>query len=1229
MSESTINIACPKCGKAFKLDASTEGQKGRCDECQTKFIIEAVEVVAAPSASVSPKKKNNGPMWATLVLLLGIGGYVAYDKLNLKYESEVVRNIHPRGTKDESKPHEDVSPEESAEPVKEKIPKLTVSFPVKTQFSPIDIREYQRTYPKVYMGWMPNKVDEAKKALQWGSYLGPLGIKIRSHVPQLQSRPAFAANVPDCIRTADGELGLNAAEVVSIAPGSPADGQLQVGDLIVGIEGEMLKSGNGYRPDWKFMHKDVRELQLMLGEKIDQAQGRGDIRMTVMRYPAAGEREHLPVFRKEIWSGKGGNKSVGLQTFDVEVADSGYVTIESNKFDGNIAGDGTIWLDVTLEGDYGTKKLLGMPNEGIVAGYGRPGLTTEEPFEYQGVKYTESLNLHAQGFAKWKLPKGTKRIKGTFSALSYGKVQPKIYHTNSALPLTGIHKEKLVELHFPIGKTGSYSSTYPKDCPKSKLTVTRHTEWLAAQQLENGSWPRLAGYTSDGWDTAWCALALMSSGDSKYDAQVKKAAYRIAYETTPSEWIAERSMRLMLLSEYYLRTKDEKIVAGIQAAYEQVVDCCKTDFMSGHKVNGFGYGIAGQHYGTGHLALSIALAKQTPITVDKAIVDGIIRHAGEVCVNGHYAYGRGRRKARDDSRKHSGGNAMSGPGLLGVQIGGGHESAVKEIIERMDASIGDGDNSHASSSLAYIFGSLAIAAADEEVYLKHMQNFRYKMTIDDNWEGGYLKSAFPLDLASGEGVTSNWIRTAGYILVMNALEKNMAITGKREFWSKERIKTVAVSEWGGQIHSYYLRNWALVRELLGDQAPPELGKGLELMQRLPRTLGLVPATREIVEDYAPSMIQKIASNSSLKPEHKAYAIELLCGLDFKIYSEKKGDKQEVKLTVNYPLHQLNWLDEDKAAMFGKSAFPLKSTVEIASNNLTEIIKFETEGTKDFNLDQGTRTMSVSKPLKDTSQEQFDGMARITFKLGEHSIVYKRPLKFNIELGHSNNYNLRRLKLKLKVAPRAIFQSQPLIISGIAFDCMYPKERMPELKGPEGIIVNSHEGDDVWVDLASENFICPWVHQLVFTKPTQVSIFKPTKHESVRGSIIGDIEHLYDLDRATTCDLKHGKGGSLIEYDFGKEVALNGLDMNYDRSCFIRVWCQKGDNWIPLVWDNYSPNTGHHPTFPETTASKWRVEVIGGKGKKIQTLRFYHNPNKQQTRSALIQLKDAKYIPEIK
>lgn len=1229
--ENPITTTCPNCATSFEVDASCVGRHGRCEACGEKFEITASAprqmVMSAPSARAPVRKSSLSPVLVAVGVLALVGmGYAIFSS------SRKTRALPAEATaRDAVASANSRGPVASPDPEQVKIdalPAMNASFPVKLEFGQIDIREYRETYADVHQGWMPNAVDQAEEAKRWGSYLGPLGVRIRSHAPQLQGRPAFAANVPVSLRSQTGELALTAAEVVQIAPGAPAEGHLQVGDLIIGVEGEMLKSGNQYRPDWQFMHKDSRELQLMLGEKIDVAQGRGDIRLTVLRMPE-GSAQALPVERKELWSGKGGNQSVDVQDFSVDISGGGFITLESNQFDDNIHGDGTLWMDLVFEGDYGTRNVLELPPEVLQAGYGRAMVETVKVVEVKGKPYRQTLNLHANGLAKWIIPEGTRRIKGHFAALSYGQVQPKIHFTNSALPLRGIHQQSVVELRFPIGKVGSFSTTYPKNCPKSEITAKRHTDWLAAQQRDDGSWPRLAGYTGEGWDTAWCGLALMSGGDPKFDGQVRKAAYRIAYDGAPSEWTAERAMRLVFLSEYYLRTKDPGIVAGIQAAYLQLADCCKNDFMAGHKVNGFGYGIAGQHYGTGHLAMGMALASRTPIAFDKDLVDAVIRHAGEVCVNGTYAYGRGRRMARSDERQFGGGNAMSGPGLLGVQIGGGHDSAVKEFVERMDASIGDGDNSHATSSLAYILASLALASADEAVFLKHMRNFRYKMSLDDCWEGGFLKSAFPLDFQGGEGVTANWIRSAGSILVLNALKRNLAITGRKDLWDPVRMQGIPVCEWGGQVHSYYLRNWSLAMELLGPQAPEALRQGILELKRLPRDMKLVTATRGIVERLGPGLLAAIAGNATLQPVHKAHAVELVSGVDFRIHAKKEGDKEKVDLEVTLPMHQLNWMDADKGAMFAKSAMPLRAKVEIAADNLAAPILFETDGVKGIDLDEGLCKLSASQPIKDTSKESFDGMAKIAFKIGDHTLVYSRPLLFNTEFSHSNNYNLRRMQLRLKLAPRAYFQSQAMVIAGTPFDCMYPSERMLDIQGPAaGVAVKPHEGDTVLVDLASENFICPWVHSIKFEKPSQVNIARPQKIEAVVGKLEGDINHLADFSMDTRCKVSAVNSTASLEFDFGTEVKLNGVDADFQGGRFLRVWYHDGANWIPLVWDNYSVGTGQHPVFPDTAARLWRIEMQFTGQLDVPTLRFYYNPNVLAARTPFPQAVNKQFLPPL-
>jgi hypothetical protein len=329
------------------------------------------------------------------------------------------------------------------------------------------------------------------------------------------------------------------------------------------------------------------------------------------------------------------------------------------------------------------------------------------------------------------------------------------------------------------------------------------------------------------------------------------------------------------------------------------------------------------------------------------------------------------------------------------------------------------------------------------------------------------------------------------------------------------------------------------------------------------------------------------------------------------------------------MHQLNWRDEDKKSQHEKSPFPLRTKVEILSDNLAAPMVFETTGLEGFDPDEGLRKLSASQPLKDAGRESFDGVANIAFNIGDHSIVYSRPLKFNIEFAHSNNYNLRRLNLRLRVAPRAYFQTQAMMIAGIPFDCMYPAERMLDILGPEpGVAVKSHEGDLVLVNLASENFICPWIHAVKFEQPTQVRIARPVRQETLVGRMEGDPAHLADFSLDTRCRFHAENSRVVLESEFSQPVTLNGLDADFSGFRFLRVWYHDGSDWVPLVWDNYSVGTSHHPVFPDTTARLWRLEMRFDGSLDLPTLRYYQNPNTILKRQPLPQSIDKQYLPPI-
>ncbi|MFR1412145.1 MAG: hypothetical protein ACLSUW_07450 [Akkermansia sp.] len=75
------------------------------------------------------------------------------------------------------------------------------------------------------------------------------------------------------------------------------------------------------------------------------------------------------------------------------------------------------------------------------------------------------------------------------------------------------------------------------------------SEWLAAQQREDGSWERPGGYCGNHYDTGWAGLALMATGNPKYDPSLKKRL-----STSPSvPAVGRPQASAIFLCEYRLR----------------------------------------------------------------------------------------------------------------------------------------------------------------------------------------------------------------------------------------------------------------------------------------------------------------------------------------------------------------------------------------------------------------------------------------------------------------------------------------------------------------------------------------------------------------------------------------------------------------------------------------------------------------------------------------------------
>ncbi len=123
----------------------------------------------------------------------------------------------------------------------------------------------------------------------------------------------------------------------------------------------------------------------------------------------------------------------------------------------------------------------------------------------------------------------------------------------------------------PVGTTyGSFSSTFPRDCPKSAMILDELLDYLVATQGANGSWG------SPPQDT-FAPLALLASDDPVHRAAAQ-ANVQFHADTTLgtlegagglSNW---RHMAAgIVLAEYYLLTQDPLILAELQEVHEFLV----------------------------------------------------------------------------------------------------------------------------------------------------------------------------------------------------------------------------------------------------------------------------------------------------------------------------------------------------------------------------------------------------------------------------------------------------------------------------------------------------------------------------------------------------------------------------------------------------------------------------------------------------------------------------------
>ncbi|MBI1375775.1 MAG: PDZ domain-containing protein [Phycisphaera sp.] len=154
---------------------------------------------------------------------------------------------------------------------------------------------------------------------------------------------------------------------------------------------------------------------------------------------------------------------------------------------------------------------------------------------------------------------------------------------NGALDLTVKRDGEEVKVTVKLPRQPALSKTWPYDDAKSEAFIDGMCRYLAATQGDDGSWDTENFAGAHDSMAAWAGLALLASGDTKYDDNLHKLVeYLRRNPPDAGTWNWPVYYTGVFLSEYYLSTQDASVLPLIQARIDHLV---KNQGKDGEKVD--------------------------------------------------------------------------------------------------------------------------------------------------------------------------------------------------------------------------------------------------------------------------------------------------------------------------------------------------------------------------------------------------------------------------------------------------------------------------------------------------------------------------------------------------------------------------------------------------------------------------------------------------------------------
>ena len=679
-------------------------------------------------------------------------------------------------------------------------------------------------------------------AERWFINLGPLGLQTLMHDRTWTVFKGQQEIFPKYL--CDGnDLVFNNFEVKKVKPGSPSSGKIEKGDLIIAIDNAPLLSAQHTYIGQEMDNRNKRGLEIHAGQLLDKAEGRGNVTLSVLRLTDSQKKQFANILKgKRSWQ-----KLTDLKPGKV--------------------------LKVALPPCEQFKISLG---RGI--SLGKVWLTNES-----GLKHplNSSRKKGSDNNTALEVPRGKWTLN--FELTKFNSSPIKVFTSQKVAFPKELHKY-IQKVKIDLPKIGSFGNSFDPQGKKAINYAKMLAHRIAVQQESDGSW-RAKSYASPSFYTSACGLALLSTGDSQYDKNIKKAAHYVAYGPNQDKWTYSNGMWVLFLSEYYLRTRDESILPGLRRIIARARLCVLNDYTAGHSIGKAGYGGSGYIGGGGVIALGLAAASYTPAmnADDKLLLDRMLQRIQEIAPHGKVPYGRGGKKLETDPSPGQGGSCGTGPYFLASLIRGGTQHFTSTAGKRYSsAPFGSAENGHATQTLHYTWSMLSSANCSDDAYRASMNAYLWKFTTLREYDGFINQNNYRTEYHNGDGVIGDpYWRTSGYLMILNAWKRNLAITGNPQFRSRSFEKTAVMFHRDVAAKNYYKRNWALVANVLGNKAPASFKEAYQILKSLRPDRQLGASLKALIEGKVKTVIRELNSQSNFSKDiSNGQLSELLAGVGF-------------------------------------------------------------------------------------------------------------------------------------------------------------------------------------------------------------------------------------------------------------------------------------------------------------------------------------------------------------